>query len=131
MPTKFVEPLTDAQRERLKDIQKTNPNPRVRMRAHAILLSDKHYSIDQISDIYEVDRDRIAEWMNRWSELQFDGLTDDPRRRNHGQTGKPGHPRDYAEQPLWRWPPCKKVYQQRSHEYMAMAHTANAITGVQ
>lgn len=79
MPTRFVEPLSDAQRERLKDIHKTNPNARVRMRAHAILLSNKRYSIDQISDIYDVDRDRVAEWMNRWSEHKFDGLADDPR----------------------------------------------------
>jgi transposase len=78
-PTKFVDPLSDAQRERLKDIHKTDANARIRMRAHAILLSDKRYSIDQISDIYEVDRDRVAEWVNRWSERQFDGLADDPR----------------------------------------------------
>jgi len=36
-----------------------------------VIVIDKKYSIDQISDIYDVERDRVAEWMNRWSESQL------------------------------------------------------------
>ena len=36
--TKFVAPLTDDERLRLKEIHKTDPNWRTRMRAQAILL---------------------------------------------------------------------------------------------
>jgi transposase len=78
-PTKFIEPLNNAQREQLKEILKTDSNARIRMRAHAILLSDKRFSIDQISEIYDVDRDRVAEWFNRWADRQFGGLADEPR----------------------------------------------------
>jgi transposase len=78
-PTKFVKPLTDEQLEQLKGIMKSESPQRKRMRAHAILLSARRYSIDQIADIYQVDRDRVSEWLNWWDEFHFDGLDDDPR----------------------------------------------------
>jgi transposase len=49
------------------------------MRAHAILLSERRYSIDQIADIYQVDRDRVSLWLDWWEHCQFDGLDDNPR----------------------------------------------------
>jgi transposase len=78
-PTKFVTPLTDEQRAQLHEIMKSNAAQRTRMRAHAILLSDRRYSIDQIADIYQVDRDRVSDWIDRWERDHFDGLDDDPR----------------------------------------------------
>jgi len=55
-PTKFVKPLTEAQRLRLKEIHKSDSSARTRMRAHADLLSARRYSIDQMANIYEQDR---------------------------------------------------------------------------
>jgi transposase len=78
-PTKFVQPLTDEQREQLKEVMKSQSPHRPRMRAHAILLSERRYSIDQIADIYQIDRDRVSEWLDWWEEYQFEGLEDDPR----------------------------------------------------
>src|SRR6266851_9097169 len=78
-PTKFVKSLTADQREQLKEIMKSSAPQRKRMRAHAILLSERRYSIDQIADIYQVDRDRVSQWLDWWEESQFDGLDDDPR----------------------------------------------------
>lgn len=78
-PTKFVKPLTDEQRTQLKEVMKSQAPQRRRMRAHAILLSDRRYAIDQIADIYQVDRDRVSEWLDWWEEYQFEGLDDDPR----------------------------------------------------
>jgi transposase len=78
-PTKFVQPLTEEQCEQLKEIMKSQSPQRKRMRAHTILLSERRYSIDQIADIYQVDRDRVSEWLDWWEEYQFDGLDDDPR----------------------------------------------------
>jgi transposase len=49
------------------------------MRAHAILLSERRYSIDQIADIYQVDRDRVSEWVDWWEAFKFEGLDDAPR----------------------------------------------------
>ena len=78
-PTKFAQDLTDEQKEELKAIMKsTAPQPK-RMRANVILLSARSFSIDQIAAIYEVDRDRVSQWLEWWSESQFDGLADDQR----------------------------------------------------
>lgn len=78
-PTKFVQPLTDEQREQLQEVMKSQSPQRPRMRAHAILLSERRYSIDQIADIYQIDRDRVSEWLDWWEAYQFEGLDDDPR----------------------------------------------------
>jgi transposase len=79
IPTKFVKPLTPEQRDQLKEIMKSTAPQRKRMRAHAVLLSERNYSIDQIADIYQVDRDRVSQWIDWWEEHKFDGLDDDPR----------------------------------------------------
>jgi len=78
-PTKFVKPLTSKQREQLREIMTSAAPQRKRMRAHAVLLSERRYAIDQIADIYQVDRDRVSQWVDWWEEYQFDGLDDDSR----------------------------------------------------
>jgi transposase len=78
-PTKFVQPLTEEQREQLKAVMKSQAAQRTRIRAHAILLSERRYAIDQIADLYQVDRDRVREWLDWWEEFAFEGLDDDPR----------------------------------------------------
>lgn len=92
-PTKFVKPLTHEQRDQLEEIMKSPSPQRKRMRAHAILLSERRYSIDQIADIYQVDRDRVSQWLNWWEKYKFDGLDDDPRsgrppKLNEGERGR-------------------------------------------
>jgi transposase len=78
-PTKFVKPLTSVQQQRLQEIQKTAPAHRTRMRAHAVLLSARGYTLDQIADIYQQDRDRVSLWLDWWSDYEYDGLADDPK----------------------------------------------------
>lgn len=78
-PTKFVKPLTAEQREKLTEIMKTDANHWRRVRAHAVLLSDRKYPLDQIADIYQVDRDRVSQWLDWWETDQEAGLDDDPR----------------------------------------------------
>lgn len=78
-PTKFVQDLTDEQQRQLKVIMKSNAPQSKRKRAHAILLSYRGYSIDQIASIYEVDRDRVSCWFEWWASAGFEGLGDDER----------------------------------------------------
>lgn len=78
-PTKFVQELTNEQQSRLKALMKSNAPQRERMRAHCILLSHRRFSIDQIAAVYEVDRDRVSQWLEWWREFEFDGLADDER----------------------------------------------------
>ncbi|MCA1617603.1 MAG: helix-turn-helix domain-containing protein, partial [Acidobacteria bacterium] len=52
---------------------------RTRMRAHAILLSARRYSINQIADIFAVDRETVTSWLARWEESGTDALDDDSK----------------------------------------------------
>ena len=78
-PTKFVAPLADTQRQRLKEIQRNDANWRTRMRAQAVLLSEKGFALNQLATIFEIDRDSVSQWLDWWEEYKFDGLADDPR----------------------------------------------------
>lgn len=78
-PTKFVKELSTEQRSKLQEIYKTDLRWRTRQRAQAILLSTRGYSIDQLAALFEIDRDRVSQWLDWWDEHQFDGLDDDPR----------------------------------------------------
>ncbi|MGI9176071.1 MAG: helix-turn-helix domain-containing protein [Rhodothermales bacterium] len=81
---KFTAPLDNQTREQLRLLMHTSPNARVRQRAHAVLLSSKRYRIDQIADIFEVDRDTVSRWLSNWHERGFEGLSDEAH---------PGRPR--------------------------------------
>jgi transposase len=74
-----VKPLTTEQREQLSALMKSTAPQRTRMRAHAVLLSARRYSLEQIADIYQVDRDRVSQWLEWWEAEQVAGLDDDPR----------------------------------------------------
>jgi transposase len=78
-PTKFVKPLTTEQREQLSALMKSAATQRTRMRAHAVLLSERRYSLEQIADIYQVDRDRVSQWLEWWEAEHVAGLDDGPR----------------------------------------------------
>jgi transposase len=79
-PTKFVKPLTIEQREQLRAIMKSAAPQRTRMRAHAVWLSERRYSLEQIADIYQVARDRVSQWLEWWEAEPLAGLDDEPRR---------------------------------------------------
>jgi len=74
-PTKFVNELTRKQREELYQLMKTG-NEQVRRRAHSTLLSARGYSVDEIADIYEVDRDTVSIWLDNWEDQGIVGLQD-------------------------------------------------------
>ena len=78
-PTKFVPPLTVEQQAELQALMKTSPE-QIRCRAHAVLLSARRYSVEQIADIYEVDRDTVSLWLRAWEENGGTGLGDQPGR---------------------------------------------------
>lgn len=79
IPLKFINALTDDQINILDDIYKHHNNRRVRMRAHSILLSFKGYSIDEIADIYNTNRDSVSSWIDKWVKFGIESLYDKPR----------------------------------------------------
>ena len=87
--TVFAKIPNQAQRDRLVELWKPHPNHDTRMRAHAIILSDAQYQVDQIVDIFGVSRDSVRAWIKRFAEGGPDALLDED---------KPGGPRKLNEQ---------------------------------
>jgi transposase len=78
-PTRFIKSLNQEQQRSLNHLVRNHPSHRARTRAHAILLSARRYSINQIADIFAVDRETVTSWLVRWEESETDGLDDDPK----------------------------------------------------
>ena len=78
-PTKFVKELSSKQREELDQLMRTAPE-HMRKRVHAVILSSRKFSLDQIAHIYEVDRDTISLWLDNWEQDGGAGLSDESGR---------------------------------------------------
>lgn len=90
MTMRFVEPLTSKEKEHLQRLWKTGQAPRIRQRAHAVLLNAKGYKIDTLADIFEVDRDTVSAWLDRWE----NGDDDQEAGTQHlGDAPRSGRPR--------------------------------------
>lgn len=76
---RFVQPLDEPTKDALRQLARNSPDARLRQRAHAVLLSSKRYRIDQIADIFEVDRDTVSRWLDHWRDDGFEGLQDEAR----------------------------------------------------
>lgn len=77
--------LTTNQVDQLTQLYKNSPDHRERQRAHALLLSQRNYSISDLADLFVVDRDTIGRWMDRWQDWLSQtqpalSLQDQPRR---------------------------------------------------
>ncbi len=83
--------LSQAERETLRQMHKNAGTHRERQRAHAVLLSAKGYRLDQLSDIFEADRDTISRWLDDWPEGGMAGRSDAPK------PGRPGKLNDAAQ----------------------------------
>jgi transposase len=81
---KFVYPLTEEQTNELKALVKNSEKHRTRQRAHAILLSSDGFSVDDIAQIFGVDRDTVSGWIDKWEQFGLEGLKDKPRPGNPG-----------------------------------------------
>lgn len=71
---KFVSALTDSQIGQLRWLVENGGNARTRRRAHAILLSGKGRSINDISAILDCQRVAVSRWIDQWEERGIDGL---------------------------------------------------------
>ncbi len=85
---KYVKALTDGEKMTLEEALKNHMTARVRARAHAILLSDRKFKINEIGRIFRVDRDTASHWLNNWEVYGIIGLYDEFR---------PGRPSKLSE----------------------------------
>lgn len=65
---RFVDALSEEARRQLEGLWRTGRSHRVRERAHAVLLSAKAYTLDQIADVLAVDRDAVSRTLDRWEQ---------------------------------------------------------------
>ena len=76
---KFIKPLTEVEKLTLSEAHKHHPQFRVRHRAQALLLSGRGYTLDQLQRVFEVKRDTISAWLDRWERDGLVGLFDQAR----------------------------------------------------
>jgi hypothetical protein len=73
---RYVSKLSETQREELEKPHPSSSSARVRTRAHAILLSSEGFTIEELMEIFHVERDTISRWLNNWEQSNFEGLPD-------------------------------------------------------
>jgi len=78
-PSRFVKELTDEESDVLRYLQAYGETPRIRQRAHAVLLSANGNSIESIARVFDVDRLTVTRWLNRWENDGLGGLADASR----------------------------------------------------
>jgi transposase len=72
-----------AQQETLRHLTRTDPDPRVRRRAHALLLLTQDHSVVAVARLFETAPHRVRAWRLRFLAGGRQGLADEPR------TGRP------------------------------------------
>ena len=68
-----------AQQETLRHLTRTNPDPRVRRRAHALLLLTEGHSVVAVARLFETAPHRVRAWRSRFLASGRQGLADEPR----------------------------------------------------
>ena len=101
--------------ETLHQMHRYHPSRRARMRAHCMLLSHQHYTLNEMARLYQVSRRRVSAWIDRWHTCGLVGLYDQARS---------GRPPIYSDQEqkqvdhyLQRHPQdVKKIIEEMAHE---------------
>lgn len=73
---RFIKDITALEKEELERLLKESTSFRERHRAQALLLSSQGYRITQLTSIFDVDRDTVSAWLNRFELNRTTGLKD-------------------------------------------------------
>ena len=76
---RYVAPLSKNEIKNLMNIKTYDSSARARDRAHAVILSDEGYRMNDIADILGVGRDTVSSWLDAWEKSSYEGLHDKPR----------------------------------------------------
>jgi transposase len=74
---KYSKTLSDVEICTLEELVKNHSEYRYRTRAHSILLSSRGFKINDIANIYQVDRDSVSIWIDDWEKYGLIGLFDE------------------------------------------------------
>ena len=87
MKNRYIK-LTSSEQKLLAALKKEGMTERIQNRSQALLLSSKGFSVKELSTIFEVRRETILAWYNRWERDGLAGLSD---------ASKSGRPRIFNE----------------------------------
>ena len=76
---RFIKDLSDTDISALGNGFRHGPSSNYRLRCQAILQSYRGKQIKELASFYNVDRDTISAWFNRWESLGLAGLLDKER----------------------------------------------------
>ena len=79
MIVRYVQPLTQEQRQLLETTMKDDPSFRARSRAHGLLLSAHGTTIKDIAKTYQVHRVTVSAWIRNWEQHGAQSLPEKPR----------------------------------------------------
>ena len=74
-----VNKLTEEEKITLEQMKKNHPGNFPRMRAHAILLSNIGFEVQELAKIFNACRQTIATWLRAWEKKGICGLLDKHR----------------------------------------------------
>lgn len=76
---KFVVELTPEEKETLSEAYRNHPSFRVRQRSQALLLSNRHYSIVRLCELFEVRHETVSSCLDAGESQGLMALYDSPR----------------------------------------------------
>jgi transposase len=76
---KYVHSFDELSASNLNDLYHQGPVHRLRQRAHIILMSSKHFTLEEIALATDLDRDTISLTIDAWKSKGVMGLYDRPR----------------------------------------------------
>ena len=76
---KYIEHLTETETQTLEELMKHHTCARARSRAHAVLLSNRRFKVNEIARIFVIDRDTASRWLSEWETYGIIGIFDAPR----------------------------------------------------
>ena len=74
----FVEKLNTEEKAGLEHEKKHGKSETYRKRCHAILLSNRGYTVDEITGFLEVSNGSVYTWFSKWKKLGIEGLKTKP-----------------------------------------------------
>lgn len=77
---KAVKTLSHDELITLQEAYANHPKKRVRVRAHAIMLSNKGYPIKVLANIFDAKFETVSLWLDLWEQNGVAGLFDAPRK---------------------------------------------------
>lgn len=121
---RYISTLSDTDRSALEAVYRSGAAHSERQRAQAILLSARGFTIDQLAELFEADRDTIRRWLDRWEALGLPGLKDAPKkgRPRKLDAAVEAHVRDLLQHPT----PDLKAALKKELEKRAPSKLANS-----